>query len=94
MEEDGTPALGDLLRTCRVRCGLTQEELAARAPGGLTVQTVRNIEAGRTWPRRHTLEQLMRALGLDAPEREVLVARWALRVASPAHKALPPPSPK
>jgi predicted ATPase/transcriptional regulator with XRE-family HTH domain len=83
MHEESAPGLGDLLRACRDRRGLSQEAVAAKAPSGLTVETVRNIERGRTWPRRHTLDQLMRALEVDAGERDTLVAAWAVRAASP-----------
>jgi predicted ATPase/transcriptional regulator with XRE-family HTH domain len=84
MQEETGTALGNLLRACRDRHGMTQEDVAAKAPGGLTVQTVRNIERGRTRPRRHTLDQLMTALDLDVGEREAVVAGWLGETTSPA----------
>jgi transcriptional regulator with XRE-family HTH domain len=64
MQQDSSMVLGDLIRQHRLRQGLTQEELAARAGDGLSVDTVANIERGRTRPYRHTLQALLGALGL------------------------------
>jgi transcriptional regulator with XRE-family HTH domain len=83
-QDDGEDTLGHMLRVCRDRRGLTQEEVAARAPAGLTVQTVRNIEAGRTWPRRHTLDQFVAVLELGPSEREAVLTAWMGRGASVA----------
>ena len=85
--------LGKLLRHLRERRGLTQEEAVGRAPGGLSVETLRKIERGRGWPRRHSLDQFMAALGLDAAERETVGAAW-LRRAGPRPEKGAAPSPQ
>jgi transcriptional regulator with XRE-family HTH domain len=57
-EQDGVPGR---LWTARLRIGLTQEELAARA--GVDVRTVWNSESGTYRPSRATLEKLRKVLG-------------------------------
>ena len=49
----GEAALGALLRRHRERRGLTQEQLAERAGGALSVNTIGNLEAGRTLGSGH-----------------------------------------
>jgi transposase len=62
-------SFGALLRGCRHRAFLSQEELAARAE--LSERTVRNLEADRVRsPRNDTVRLLADALQLSGPERE------------------------
>ncbi len=93
MQDESTPLLGELFRACRDRRGLSQEAVAGRAPSGLTVETVRNIERGRTWPRRNTFDQLLRALEVGTAERDALMAAWAVRAALPTAVARTVPRP-
>src|SRR5689334_9682454 len=90
-----TPTAGDLLRGCRERRGWTQEELAGRVAGGLTVETISNLERGRTRPHRHTLLAVIDALELDPAERAAVLTAWQRRAGpspgSPA-SALPRPT--
>src|SRR6516225_9653528 len=61
-------SFGALLRACRHRACLSQEQLAARAE--LSERTVRNLEAGRVRsPRFDTVRLLADALQLGEPER-------------------------
>jgi predicted ATPase/DNA-binding XRE family transcriptional regulator len=76
MGRERATALGDLLRRQRLRRGLTQEELAERVGGGLSVDTVANVERGRTRPYRHTLQALLDGLELAADERSTALEAW------------------
>ena len=61
-------SFGELLRVCRLRARLTQEQLAARAT--LSERAVRNLEAERVRsPRNDTVRLLADALELTGPER-------------------------
>jgi predicted ATPase/DNA-binding XRE family transcriptional regulator len=98
MQEDAPRDVGTLLRSFRERRGLTQESVVHAAGGAVTVETVSNIERGRTRPRRHTLDQLAAALELDEAERDMLSAAWTAAGArapgtGPAAQATPPASP-
>jgi DNA-binding CsgD family transcriptional regulator len=66
---DRTPgSFGALLRACRSRALLSQEQLAARAE--VSERTVRDLEAGRVRsPRTDTVRLLADALQLTGPER-------------------------
>lgn len=62
-------SLGDLVRSYRLRAGLTQREVAGRT--ALSVRALRDIEQGRVRsPQARSMARLMRALGL--PDREPL----------------------
>jgi len=50
------------IRYCRLRAGLTQEELAARA--GISQPALARIESGRVIPRIDTVERIFRACGM------------------------------
>src|SRR6266567_7758387 len=68
--------VGPLLRLYRERRGLTQEELAERVERAVSVNTISNLERGRTRPYRHTLDALSLALELSEAECARLVAVW------------------
>src|SRR5687768_14891334 len=76
MGRPGTSAVGDLLRHYRVRLGLTQEDLTERVSGGISVDTISNIERGRVRPHRHTLLELLDALGVDERDRGAVLSSW------------------
>lgn len=59
----GAHDFGSRLRGLRQQARLTQEELAERS--GLSVRTIRNLEAGRGTPRAWSLRALADALGVD-----------------------------
>jgi transcriptional regulator with XRE-family HTH domain len=78
---DGS-ALGQLLRTYRLACSLSQEELGERA--GVSVRTICNIESGRgARPYRKTVELLASALGLQGQQ----YAEFIRAVGHPAEAA-------
>lgn len=58
-----TTVAGALLTTARVRAGLSQRELAARA--GVAQSTVARIESGHADPAFSTLERLIAAADLE-----------------------------
>lgn len=52
--------LGENICVCRIRRNMTQEELARKT--GITNVEISKIENGRSWPKKETLEKLIRAL--------------------------------
>ena len=63
MPEDSLKFLGRHIRAERVRCNLTQQELADQS--GLAVKTVQDIEKGRKNPSYETLSRLIERLGIS-----------------------------
>src|SRR5215831_7683858 len=59
-------SFADVLRTHRLRLGLTQEGVAERA--GLSVHAIHKLERGTTHPYRDTTNRLVRALRLSADD--------------------------
>ena len=64
MPEDSLKFLGRHIRAERVRCNLTQQELADQS--GLAVKTIQDIEKGRKNPSYETLSRLIERLGISA----------------------------
>ena len=87
---DGRRTFADLLLDLRVQAGLSQEELAERA--GLSVRTIRELEAGRVArPRKDSVRLLAEGLGLQAGDAERFlsaaghaIVRPVVSVADPA----------
>jgi non-specific serine/threonine protein kinase len=59
-------SFGELLRSHRLRLGLTQEAVAERAT--LSVHAIQKLEYGTTHPYRDTTNRLVHALGLSAED--------------------------
>ena len=81
-------SFGALLRQFRLAAGLPQEELAERA--GTSARGISDLERGvHRVPHRHTLIQLVEALGLDREQRAALEAasrRTVRAAASPPRR--------
>jgi predicted ATPase/DNA-binding XRE family transcriptional regulator len=76
-----------MLRGYRRARGLTQEELAALVPAGISAKTIGNIEQGRHRPQRQVLLALSKALALTTPEERAILTAW--REAGSASTPLP-----
>jgi tetratricopeptide (TPR) repeat protein/transcriptional regulator with XRE-family HTH domain len=76
---------GELVRSHRLRLGLTQNDLAAKAELG--VRSVRDIEAGRVRPRQATVRALADALALMGADRDRYFDVAALALAPEAPPA-------
>jgi transcriptional regulator with XRE-family HTH domain len=85
---------GALLRACRHRACLSQQQLAAQAE--LSERTVRNLEAGRVRsPRTDTVRLLADALQLSEPDRDCwfAVAKGVTHQRAPAAGGPPDDAP-
>ncbi|GAA3246596.1 tetratricopeptide repeat protein [Dactylosporangium siamense] len=82
----GAAHIGGIVRRLRERALLTQEELAGRS--GLSVGTIRGIEAGRIRrPHQGSVRLLVAALEPDGPEQDMLLV--ALSAGTPAADGSP-----
>ncbi|PZR03510.1 MAG: hypothetical protein DI539_26210 [Flavobacterium psychrophilum] len=57
---------GELIKSMRVKKGLTQDELAERT--GITVRTIQRIEQGKVNPRSYSIKVIATALNVDSRE--------------------------
>jgi transcriptional regulator with XRE-family HTH domain len=76
MDNHDTYRLGVFLRAAREQRGLTQEDLAERVAGRISVKTISNVERGRHRPQRHIVLQFIEALGLTEAERAACLEAW------------------
>ena len=68
MDNRDTYTSGVFLRAAREQRGLTQEDVAARVAGRISVKTISNVERDRHRPQRHivaTVEMVMPALWIS-----------------------------
>jgi predicted ATPase/DNA-binding XRE family transcriptional regulator len=95
MVGDGGPEFGGLLRTCRLRAGLTQKALAELAT--VSSRTIHEIECGRARGRVRTVQLLADGLGLTGLTRQAFLDAGRRTPTEPQTAALeidtdPPPS--
>lgn len=64
-------AVGESLRRLRLRAGLNQDDLSARA--GISVRTLRNVESGTLSSRAASVHRLAAALGVSGAEMDELL---------------------
>ena len=84
----GQPAFGVLLRRCRLRTGLTQQELADRA--NLSLRGLSDLERGvRRTPHADTVDRLAAALELGSTDRAILQASRRRPAGTPLSTGMP-----
>ena len=93
-QEADAESLGDLVRQVRLRRGFTQEELAEAAGGIVSVDTVANVERGRTRPHRQTLRALLHGLHATTEESTELTDAWRAMARNRLSAAEPAPDVK
>jgi len=90
-QEASAESLGDLVRQVRLRRGFTQEELAEAAGGNVSVDTVANVERGRTRPHRQTLRALLHGLQATTEESTEVTDAWRAMARNRLSAAEPAP---
>ena len=78
--EDSRKAAGLLVLTRRGELGLTQQETARRA--GVNVDTLSDMENGKSWPWPRNVAAIARVLGLDAAELQRIASGLPAQAAS------------
>ncbi len=87
MDSEMPAEFADCLKEYRLRAGLTQEALAARA--GVSPRNIQNLERARNRPLADTAGRLVTALCLDAADR----ARFLAMVTASPRRRAPTPAP-
>jgi tetratricopeptide (TPR) repeat protein/transcriptional regulator with XRE-family HTH domain len=87
----GRSVFGELVQAHRQRLRMTQEDLAQRT--GLSVRTIREIEAGRVRvPRRTSVRLFADAFGLEGPDRDRFEAAGQAEPAPDEERLTPVPA--
>jgi transcriptional regulator with XRE-family HTH domain len=80
LTDEAGQAAGRMILVRRGELGLTQQEVASRA--GVNVDTVSDLENGKTSPRSGTVAAIARVLDLDGTELWCIINGLPVRAAS------------